>query len=151
MDEKNKSEKAKLIQSDQDTQSPPKDLRGKEDPLSKRLLYILIGSTPIMLIFGLCINLIYLDYVKNNYSFFDKSLFLSNIDSHTYESRVACARLDESPSGGKYTKSFGTVGGEMSYSKCYATQAKASQHACFRYLNDFVVSETDADRLIESV
>lgn len=142
-----KSEKAKLLQEQEnDNSDSPKHEQQQDDPLSKRLLYILIGSTPIMIIFGLCANLIYLDYVKNNYSFFDKSLFLSNIDSHVYESRVECARLDET-SGGKYSKRDHSS--TSPFSKCYSSQAKADKHVCFRYLNDFIVSETDADRLIE--
>ena len=110
------------------------------EPLHKRIIYVLVGSIPILVILGLCFNLIYLDYAKNNYSFFDKSIFLSNIDSHIFETQVDCGEA----SAHKYLASDE----QFNYKKCYANEARAASHKCFRYFNDFLVEESQADRLI---
>jgi len=116
-----------------------------DDPLLKRIIYILIGSIPILVILGLCVNLIYLDYVKNNYSFFDKSIFISNIDSHVYELRVDCAEA----ASNKYLPPGQSSNGLAKYNKCFSSDSRAAaKHYCFRYFNDFIFDDNEADILI---
>jgi hypothetical protein len=88
-------------------------------------VYVLIGSAPIMIICIMCAKLIYIDYVKNNYSFFDKSVYVSNVESHIFEANVSCVQSDHYKS------------------------SQSSDANCFRYFNDFILDKNEAGKLVK--
>ena len=123
-----------------------KKVENNDEGVVVHAIYVIIGSIPIVVILIMCANLIYIDFVKNNYSFYDKSIFLSNIESHVFELKVECGRGQSGmySADGEKKKS----GGNLKYQKCYANNnALAGSHECIRYFNDFLVSESEVDLL----
>lgn len=114
-----------------------------DESLLVHVIYVIIGSIPIVIILGMCANLIYIDYVKNNYSFYDKSIFLSNIESHVFETKVECGK----DHANIYLPDDNQLNSNFKYQKCYSNKALAKSHQCLRYFNDFLVSEKEVDLL----
>lgn len=94
----------------------------------QHLFFVLVGSAPIIVITFMCCKLIYIDYAKNNYSFFDKSIFLSNVESHIFEANVSC---EHSPV-------------YFNENRASATPTRPADY-CFRYFNDFLITQKEVD------
>lgn len=100
----------------------------KVSPL-QHFLYVLIGSIPMIITTVIMSYILYADYARNNYSFFRKDLYISNIDKTDYEK-------NDLDCGSEF---------KLDQGKC------ASSQVCFRYFSDFLISDQDSKTLLKLV
>jgi hypothetical protein len=86
-------------------------------------VYVLVGSVPMIATTLVISYILYADYARNNYSFWRKNLYLSNVEKHQYETGLVCREASFAP-------------------KC---AQKASD--CFRHYTDFALSDQESETL----
>lgn len=97
----------------------------KISPITE-ILYTIIGSSPVLIIIGICSYLIHNDYVLNNKSFWEQSTFVGNTVSNTYFQNLACPEyMDDND------------------------RTRCGKKMCARSFNDFLVTEVEAAALLK--
>ena len=85
----------------------------------EQLIFIFIGTLPMLFIFAVCGHIAYKDYVAKHNNFINKSIFYGMIDPGSYFSNVTCAEVDH-----------------------------ASKY-CARYFTDFVINDMETTVLLK--
>lgn len=95
----------------------------------KELFYTILGSLPMIVVNVICAYLIYVDYARNNYSFLEKSIYLSNVEKTSYDANVTCV--------------------DKEYASDRVNFPTCAPDYCFRYFNDFLITYEEADTILK--
>jgi hypothetical protein len=98
-------------------------------PALHHFFYVLLGSVPMIITTAIMSYILYSDYARNNYSFWRKDLYLSNVEKHQYETALACNEDNY-------------INDRRNFPSCAPKTAN-----CFRHYTDFVLSDQEAETL----